>query len=144
MYKIQGVDIDPERLTTFTNRHEEGAGKTTTTLMLMLGEVQLGDSLNKYMYLCDGDSYYARHICHQFVELLNDEGYQCELNLKDTTVLVMNTQQKFWFRPLNNHVQQEYLGRAIARTFIDVDVITETEYLEVVKFIKTESEIVYP
>lgn len=131
LYILEETDID--RLHDVIDGRVGGraCGNTFATLMLMLGEAQLGDSFNKYLYVGE-NAVIVKSIMRTFAHILEHEGFKVTqhgthslyVSENDTTSRVMS----FMFMSVTNDIDIKVAGMEFNRIFVDVSDWKRMEY----------------
>ena len=110
-------------------------GKTFATLMLMLGEAQLADEGNHYLYV--GENWnWTRSVQRDFFEILEVEGLDVERVVQRPSELRCQGKM-FRFAAINHNIDRDVCrGALFDRTFIDLTYETERLYHEEIHLIK--------
>lgn len=119
-------EFDVDRLHAVVDGRLEGraCGHTFATLMLMLGEAQLGDSFNKYLYVGEGGEGNAKYVMKAFAQILEYEGFKVTqrgtrslyVSDDDVTSRVMS----FMFMPASADIDIKIAGAEFNKIFFDV------------------------
>ena len=120
----QVIDNDPQ---------ERGAGITTAMLAQMVGETQLGDPLNAYLYIGE-NSDWTRVVAERFRFYATTEGNDVGIlgNNRDTVIV---NQQRFVFLPPQYVMTAQ--GLIFSDIWIDVTMETYRRYENVINKIMT-------
>lgn len=146
------VDLDHLHKIISEGTHWRRNGKTFATLMLMLGEAQLGDPGNRYLYLGENVQH-TKDVCRDFVNLVQfdigtpmvsatsdtvfvsernknvDQKYYQSAPLNET---MKNGQSKvFMFRSITISTADTFRGIRLDDVFVDITEETADKYREV-------------
>lgn len=109
-------------------------GKTFAILMLMLGEAQLADEGNRYLYV--GENWkWTESVQRDFFEILEVEGIGVERATSRPHELWCQ-RKMFKFAAIDRNIDNVCRGALYDRTFIDLTYDTEWRYHEEIHIIK--------
>lgn len=102
-------------------------GKTVAYLHLMLGEYEVGDPNNTYLYVGQ-TTRHTEDVKQDFVNLIHRTYGERAVSSKTNNVVVTSSGQRFFFMSLASMTPQSIRGLYIDRIFFDVDDATQREY----------------
>ena len=127
MFSFEGLDIDQLHFHVNhrnDNMWADSPGRTTAFISLMVGEAQLGDLGNTYLYV--GETYrWIKEVAHNLADVLKGEGYS--VTMRDNPVRVSlyvgnkdRLVRNFWFVTADAIKREDIRGCVFDDIYVDL------------------------
>lgn len=134
MFSFEGLDID--RLHFHVNHRNDriwagGEGRTTAFISLMVGEAQLGDPGNVYLYVGETRKW-IRKVAHNLADVLKEEGFS--ITIRDNPLRVSlyvgdedHLVKCFWFVTADAVKRADIVGATYSDIYVDLNPESEDD-----------------